>query len=133
MDIGVNDIRKWHTAKGWIDVGYHYVIRRSGVVELGRRLHVIGSHVKGYNATSVGICLVGGLDKGSQPADNFTAGQKRSLRKLLVELSARFPGAKVVGHRDLSPDRNGDGKIDRTEWLKDCPCFDVRAWWGRPG
>ena len=133
MDVGVNDIRKWHMAKGWIDVGYHYVIRRNGVVEAGRRLHTIGAHVKGYNATSVGICLVGGLDKGSQPADNFTPSQKKSLRKLLVELSARFTSAKVLGHRDLSPDVNGDGVIDRREWLKDCPCFDVQEWWAGLG
>lgn len=125
MDIGVEDIRRWHQAKGWKDIGYHFVIRRNGNVQSGRNIHSVGSHVKGYNAVSVGICLVGGLDKGSQPADNFTPSQRRNLRTLVAELQKRFPTAKVLGHRDLSPDLNKDGKITKNEWLKDCPCFDV--------
>jgi N-acetyl-anhydromuramyl-L-alanine amidase AmpD len=35
---------------------------------------------------------------------------------------------QVFGHRDLSPDKNGDGKIDSRDWVKACPSFDVRAW-----
>jgi hypothetical protein len=31
-----------------------------------------------------------------------------------------------VGHRDLSPDLNGDGIIQPGEWTKMCPCYDVK-------
>jgi N-acetylmuramoyl-L-alanine amidase len=46
MDIGAKEIRRWHKAKGWSDIGYHYVIRRDGRVEKGRPDARVGAHVK---------------------------------------------------------------------------------------
>jgi N-acetyl-anhydromuramyl-L-alanine amidase AmpD len=129
MDIGVADIRKWHKALGWVDVGYHRVIKRSGVIESGRGVMEIGSHAKGFNSRSIAVCLVGGLDMAGQPAANFTPAQVRSLRELVAAWKRQWPNAEVLGHRDLSPDKNGDGVIDRRDWVKACPCFDVRQWW----
>jgi N-acetylmuramoyl-L-alanine amidase len=37
-----------------------------------------------------------------------------------------IPDENVKGHRDWSPDLDGDGEIEQNEWLKDCPCFNVR-------
>jgi N-acetylmuramoyl-L-alanine amidase len=56
---GVDDFREWHTAKGWDDVGYHYVVRRTGVIELGRDVDTMGAHTKGENDDSIGVCYVG--------------------------------------------------------------------------
>ena len=110
MDIGAEEIRKWHTEeRGWSDIGYHYVIRRNGKIEDGRDLDQIGAHVKGFNKNSIGICLVGG-----KPDFNFTRGQMESLRKLLDVLEEEFPGIDICGHRDL--DSN-----------KTCPNFDVKS------
>ena len=124
-DIGAKEIDLRHRRRGWQGIGYHYVIRLDGTVELGRPCNKIGAHVYGYNKCSIGICYVGGLDENGQPDDTRTDAQKKSLRILVRELRATFPDAKVVGHRDLSPDVNGDGIIEKWEWLKDCPCFDV--------
>ena len=33
--------------------------------------------------------------------------------------------AIILGHRDLSADLDGNGKIEPSEWVKFCPCFDV--------
>jgi hypothetical protein len=30
-----------------------------------------------------------------------------------------------MGHRDLSPDLDGNGHIEPDEWMKQCPGFDV--------
>ena len=128
MDVGVEEIRRWHLAKGWSDIGYHYVITRNGTLQTGRPEGEIGAHVHGYNARSLGICLVGGLDGNGQPANNFTAAQLRTLRAALKSLNKKYPGAVVLGHRDLSPDTDGDGIVSQHEWLKACPCFDVRSW-----
>lgn len=130
-DIGAAEIDKWHTAKGWEGIGYHAVIRRSGKLEAGRDLSRTGAHVVGHNHESVGVCLVGGLDNTGKPADNFTPAQWETLAELVRDLSERFPFAAVVGHRDLSPDLNGDGVIQPWEWSKACPCFDAVAWWQR--
>lgn len=128
-DIGAADIRLWHKRQGWVDIGYHYVIKRDGTVEKGRADDRPGAHVAGHNSDSLGICMVGGVKADGKTAENnFTDEQFAALGQLLDTLRASHPDATILGHRDLSPDRNGDGKVTPNEWLKQCPSFDVRAW-----
>lgn len=127
-DIGVAEIRTMHKQRGFNDVGYHYVIRRDGRVEKGRADTVMGAHVSGFNAESLGTCMVGGINAKGWSEQNFTPAQFAALRTLLDQLKATHAAAEILGHRDLSPDKNRDGKVSRNEWLKDCPCFDVRDW-----
>lgn len=127
-DIGADEIDQWHRARGWNGIGYHAVIRRSGLIEFGRHFDAAGAHVAGHNFQSVGVCLVGGVGADGRAVDNFTAEQRDSLRLVLRMLERAYPGAEVLGHRDLSPDLDGDGLIERHEWAKDCPSFDVREW-----
>lgn len=126
QDIGAAEIRRWHVEdRGFDDIGYNQVIRRSGAIELGRPLHIAGAHARGYNSVSVAVCLVGGLNPNGRPEDNFTDAQYEALRKTLVYWNAIYPAARILGHRDLSPDLDGDVIIEPEEWLKDCPCFSV--------
>lgn len=118
-DIGLAEIDRWHAERGFIGVGYHYIIRRSGVVETGRPVDTIGAHVAGYNWRSIGICLIGGVSESGAPVENYTAEQWVSLRRLLLQLHAAYPNAAVCGHRDFP------------EVRKDCPCFHVRMWWAQ--
>lgn len=127
-DIGVAEIRVMHKQRGFNDIGYHYVIRRDGRVEKGRADNVAGAHVQGFNSVSLGVCLVGGVDAKGQPDANYTPLQYEALERLLITLQRTYPTAEILGHRDLSPDKNGDGKVSPNEWLKACPCFDVRTW-----
>ncbi|WP_054058882.1 peptidoglycan recognition protein family protein [Pseudomonas asplenii] len=116
MDIGLREIRQWHVQQGWLDVGYHFIIRRNGQVETGRPQDVVGSHVKGHNSDSIGICLVGGIDSAGKPEDNFTDAQWTALDGLVWEASkVWYPEARICGHRDLD-----SGKA--------CPSFDVASW-----
>lgn len=116
MDIGVEEIRHWHVdERGWLDVGYHYVIRRSGEIERGRPRTATGAHVGGFNSRSIGICMVGG-GKTREDGD-YTDSQWASLRALLAELKTIYPAAQVMGHRDFPAVH------------KYCPSFDVRQWW----
>ncbi|WP_339820129.1 N-acetylmuramoyl-L-alanine amidase [uncultured Paracoccus sp.] len=118
QDYGVADIRKMHLARGFNDVGYHYVIRRSGAVERGRADTTVGAHVSGHNTGSLGICCIGGIERVTGPnvgVDNRAEAQKVATVKLVRELLAKHPGAQVVGHRDLTATQ--------------CPGFDVRSWW----
>lgn len=131
QDIGAREIRKWHRAapNNFVDIGYHFVVRRNGVIEAGRPMDAVGAHARGFNATSISVCLVGGIDKKGKPQNNFTDEQMTTLRDLVRTLTHFYPEAWVLGHRDLFPDRNGDGVVDKNDWLKDCPCFDVPKWW----
>lgn len=116
QDIGAKEIRQWHRQKGWIDIGYHFVIRRNGTVEKGRPIDVVGAHVENWNAVSVGVCMAGGIDEKGQPENNFTPAQFAALAELLIDLKKQYPDAQVKGHRDFPNVK------------KACPSFDVRQW-----
>ena len=122
-------IDSWHRARGWNGIGYHFLIRRDGLIENGRHPDEAGAHVKNFNMQSVGVCLAGGVNNEGRSEDNFTSEQWESLCHLVQTLTLMYPNAEVLGHRDLSPDLDGDGIILKHEWMKDCPCFEVRAWW----
>lgn len=115
MDIGASDIDRWHRERGWLKIGYHYVIKRDGTVEVGRALLEVGAHAKGHNATSVGVCMVGGMSEDGEPETNFTKKQWESLAKCVDSLLDTFPEAKVIGHNDVSS--------------KACPTFNVGEWY----
>lgn len=114
MDIGVQEIDRWHRQKGWQGCGYHYVIRRDGSIETGRPDDVIGAHVANHNHNSLGICMVGGVAEKDKvtPENNFTEAQFASAQALISRMRAKYPEAKVRGHRDFAK--------------KACPSFDVK-------
>ena len=135
QDVRASDIDKMHKERGFACIGYNYVIDIDGRIEPGRPLTMNGAHCntaglsgKSYNYHSIGICYVGGLDKNGNPKDTRTREQKIALHNLVYLLMDEYPNIKeVIGHRDASPDKNGDGKITKNEWIKQCPCFDARA------
>lgn len=114
MDIGAAEIKEWHLAKGWSDIGYHYVIRRNGQIENGRNKDVPGAHTQGHNANSIGICLVGGINDEGDAANNFTKAQWSTLARLVRILKVDFSRASIHGHNEFSP--------------KACPSFNVQKW-----
>ena len=115
MDIGLTEIRKWHVQdNGWRDVGYHYIIRRNGEVELGRSIRDTGAHAAGYNHKSVSVCMVGGMAEDNSAENNFTAQQWTALLDLIKQLKIQYPEADVIGHNEISE--------------KECPSFDVQKW-----
>lgn len=119
------DLETAHRRRGFDGCGYHFYIRKSGDIKFTRPVERIGAHARGHNARSIGICYEGGLDTNGRPADTRTPLQRRSLRVLVGALLLEYPGCRVCGHRDLSPDLNGNGEIEPEEWVKACPCFDV--------
>lgn len=137
VDVPAAELDRWHQRRGFERLegwrkslnyplkalGYHYVVSVVGAVQSGRHHGEIGAHAQGHNQRSIGVCVVG-LDK-------FTELQWLALRDLVQQLEAQYPGAKVCGHRDLSPDKDGDGVVEKGEWLKECPGFDVAAWLAR--
>jgi len=121
MDIGVDEIRKWHTdeppvGNGWRDIGYHFVIRRDGCIEDGSPIAEVGAHTLGENADSIGICLVGGKSAEGAPEFNYTRKQMQSLRELVHNCQLRYniKRGRIHGHNEYS--------------TKQCPCFDVQEY-----
>lgn len=112
----VKTIDRWHRQRGFLMVGYHYVIKTDGTVQTGRDEDSVGAHVSGYNHNSVGICLVGGVDKEGKSVNNFSEAQMLSLFGVLKGLKEKYPKAVIQGHKDFP-------KV-----AKDCPCFNVKGW-----
>lgn len=123
-DVTSDDIDRWHRARGWREIGYHYYIRKDGRVEHGRDLSQrgrfeVGAHSKGENDQSIGICYEGGVRRAAPNVgfDSRTPAQTKAMIALIDTLMDRFPGAVVEGHRDMP------GAATQ------CPGFDARAWW----
>ena len=116
-----------HRARGFRKIGYHIVVFPDGHWEVGRKVWEIGAHAKGYNRNSIGIMYVGGLDFYGKAKDTRTPAQRQTMKQIKQFLDFNYPGIDHVGHRDLSVDLNGDGAISRNEWMKACPCFDVKT------
>ena len=111
----IKDVDRWHKARGWKGVGYHFFIKLTGVVQLGRDISEVGAHVGGYNSHSIGICYCGGLDRNGTPKDTRTDEQKMSLIAIIRELKDKFPNAIVQGHKDFP----GVAKA--------CPSFNAKS------
>lgn len=120
-------LSKMHRKRGFNGCGYHFYIRRDGEICDMRPVERIGAHCKGHNEGSIGICYEGGLDAKGRPADTRTAEQKKALVYLVRTLKKEFDISVVAGHRDFSPDLDGDGTVEPEEWIKQCPCFDVKS------
>jgi N-acetyl-anhydromuramyl-L-alanine amidase AmpD len=92
-------IRKYHVEhNGWRDIGYHFVVRKDGTVELGRPITSAGAHATGANDT-IGICVTGDGDR-----EPWTPAQRTAV----ISLCTRFcrehswdPMRKVGGHREV--------------------------------
>lgn len=111
-DYTVADIRAWHKARGWSDIGYHYVVYRDGRVMLGRPVGQVGSHVAGHNTGSIGVVYIGGVSAdGKTPKDTRTAAQRSSLLWLVDKLARKHGVSKVRGHNEVA--------------AKACPSFIV--------
>lgn len=112
-DYTVEQIRSWHLANGWSDIGYHFVIYRDGTVHRGRPVEKIGAHTTGYNAHSIGICYIGGCAAdGNTPKNTLTKAQRIALIRLLKELRVTYPMATIHGHNEFAN--------------KACPSFIVK-------
>lgn len=112
-DVSASDIDKWHRQRGFDCIGYHYVVRLDGSLQVGRPLDKVGAHCKGHNAHSIGIVYVGGIDENGQYADTRTAEQRGTMAVLISFLVRSFSTIKTIsGHRDYA--------------ARACPCFDAR-------
>ena len=113
MDIGADTIESWHKTRGFREIGYHNVIGRGGIIEEGRDIDLNGAHTKGHNKNTIGVCLVGGVDKNNKPENNFTKAQFSSLCRLLRHYMVQYPNATIHGHREYAN--------------KACPSFDIHT------
>lgn len=112
----VAEIRRWHLANGWNDIGYHWIIDRDGKVLAGRAETVIGAGVAGHNSGVIHVCVIGGHGSAETDSfgDHFTLAQKVTLGQMIDAISSRTQIERVSGHNEYA--------------AKACPGFNVPAW-----
>jgi N-acetylmuramoyl-L-alanine amidase len=111
-DVTVDDIRRWHLANGWDDIGYHFCVYADGSIHRGRDLDKSGAHTYGHNRNSIGICYIGGVDKEMNAKDTMTEMQDIAVLELVKSLRLIFGRLSLHGHNEFSS--------------KPCPSFDVQ-------
>ena len=112
QDYTPEQLKHDHLARGFIDVGYHFYIRKDGTVTQHRRLNEVGAHCRPFNRCSIGVCYEGGLDANGKPKDTRTLKQRASLIALVLDLHRQFPNAVIRGHNEMP------GATPKA-----CPCF----------
>ena len=112
-DYSVETIRDWHVkGRGWSDIGYHWVIRLDGSIEVGRPLEKSGAHTKGHNKDSVGVCYIGGCDADGKPKDTMNPEQEKAWRMIVLSLRTLYGDLTIHGHNEFAN--------------KACPSFIVK-------
>ena len=92
----IDVIRSWHKQRQFKDIGYHYVIVKSGGIFIGRNIFDIGAHTLHHNTSSIGLCLTGRV--------NFSNEQLETLETLCLNLMAIFslPYTSIYGHYEFN-------------------------------
>lgn len=121
----IEGLRREFKRRRWKYPGYHYVVKPDGTIVQMLSEDLVSNGVKGYNQTSINVAYIGGIDMRGRAVDNRTEAQKEALLSLLRVLRKKYPRARIMGHRDISPDVNGNGRVDSWERIKECPCFDA--------
>ena len=113
-DFSVDTIRDWHVnGRNWSDIGYHWVIRLDGSIEVGRPLEKSGAHTKGHNKDSVGVCYIGGCDADGKPKDTMSSEQEKAWRMIVLSLRTLYGNHITIhGHNEFAN--------------KACPSFTVK-------
>ena len=109
-------VNYWKNALGWSKPGYHYLIDYQGNIHKLAEESEICNGVKGFNAVSIHVSYIGGVDAQGHPKDTRSPEQLATMERIVKELHARYPGAKIQGHKDFP------------NVLKACPSFNVAAW-----
>lgn len=99
-DLSAEQIHRSHRNMGWAGIGYHFVIRKDGSVELGRPVDCIGAHAAGFNSCAIGIMVCGNFNMGSP-----TQAQLNTLPMLITDICDAYnliaSYSVVMGHRDV--------------------------------
>ncbi len=133
---------KRYQGRGWSGIGYHYVILNgwiaanlyhadfNGCIETGRPLDddpvvsgtEMGAHVRGYNAQSVGICLIG-------KSGRFTNEQLNASLRLIHRLEKQYHEIEVLQHSDLDKKKPFCAGLDMVVWRRNYQIYKKMIRW----
>ena len=98
LNTTVNNIERWHRARGFSDIGYHFLIDSAGIIHKGRPVNQVGAHCKGHNINSIGIC---GIGNNTILGQHWTSEQVVCIQEFVSWLCDIFEIYTIEGHRDM--------------------------------
>ena len=99
-DLSAAEIDASHKGQGWTCIGYHYVIRKDGTVEIGRPHWTVGAHAYGENSHTIGIHVCGNFEIG-EPTDEQIESTAMLLANICTDYGLTIDRDHIVGHREL--------------------------------
>lgn len=139
----------WYNTLKWKSPGYHIIIYKDGtkyyvgkdkkyITDINNWYpELITNGVQGFNSNSLHICYIGGIDDKGKAKDTRTDEQKGAIIEAITECMKwlkdngnTLTDLKILGHRDFSDDKNGNGVIESWERIKECPSFDAISEYG---
>lgn len=98
-------IDRWHRARGFREIGYHFFIQRDGLMIEGRGINLSGAHTRGHNRGTIGICVDGNFSR--EDPNHPLEPRILSVGLLVATLMGQIPdpngcGVQVLGHRELA-------------------------------
>lgn len=138
LDIGAKEINQWHKQRGWSGIGYHYIIRRDGTVEIGRDVDYAGAHVHGYNRYTIGMSYVGGAKRSGKKLvsdiDNATKAQRKTIIALSHHLAKihELPTRDILGHNEFPNVHKSCPNLSMTAIREGQPVQDMKPPYSEP-
>ena len=130
----IASIRRFWRSMGWRTDGYHIFVDYDGSLNQLVPFNLPSNGVKGFNGSIINISYRGGVDKNNvnKAVDTRTPQQKEGIKRAILralqwieDTGGNISKIKIRGHRDFSPDKNGNGVIEAWERIKECPSFDA--------
>jgi N-acetylmuramoyl-L-alanine amidase len=114
-DLSAEEINESHQAQGWTCIGYHYVVRKDGTVEIGRPHWTVGAHAYRENYHTIGIHVCGNFEI-AEPTDAQIESTAMLIANLCTDYGLSIDRDHIVGHRELMstacPGRNLYAQMD---------------------
>lgn len=97
---GLKALYRWHVIeRGWKGIGYHIFIDHDARRHYCKPINRMGSHAKGFNRGSIGICIAGKKKFSKKQLDVLVSDLKHYM--LIFDLKKH----QVVGHYELNKNK----------------------------
>jgi hypothetical protein len=108
-DATVEQIRDIHIARGYSDIGYHYLVNSDGLKE-GRAIEYRGAHALSekapfqntdMNRAGAGLCIIGDFSK-NPPDDKLANEAAFAIKRIAKKLGIKPDRKHIIPHSSVS-------------------------------
>jgi hypothetical protein len=95
----LEDIHRWHIARGWAGIGYNLYVRKDGTIYEGRPIWAADADAHGYNENSISVAFEGNFN-----VEYMTEAQVNAGIEIAKHYRKEYPTIKkLFRHKDVNP------------------------------